>query len=89
MATRIDLRGGGMVIVEKSTEVARLTKTDLLLSRNEADITTKFKVPSGVRTHAYYFNEDILGGGWECISGPLGIPRPQPGDWPSAQRERR
>lgn len=88
MVTQIDLRGGGIVITEKAREVARLTKTDLLLSRNEADITAKFKLPPGVRTHVYYFNEDILGGGWECISGPLGIPRPQPGDWPSTQRGR-
>lgn len=88
MASTVDLRGGKLVIVEGKQEVARLTTTDLLLARNGDDITAKFKIPPGVRKHVYYFNEDRALGGWECISGPLGIPQPQPGDWPSAQRGR-
>lgn len=85
MPTKIDLRRGELIISEKGVVVAKLTKADLLLSRNEADITAKLKVPPGVRKQVYYFHEDPLGG-WECISGPVGLPRPQAGDWPSAER---
>lgn len=84
MASKIDLRDGRVIIADKQGEVGRLSKSDVILARDEKDIQAKLTVRSS-GGQVYYFHYDTLGGGWECISGPKGLPRPQSGDWPSAQ----
>lgn len=88
MATRVDLRGGEIVLSDKLGEVGRVSKVDVMLARNEADILAKLTERQGQDGQTYYFNFDVLFGGWECINGPKGLARPQADDWPSAQRGR-
>ena len=85
MASKIDLRGGKILIADKHGEVGRLSKADVMLARDEKDILARLTIRSS-GGQAYYFHYDTLGGGWECISGPKGLARPQASDWPSAQR---
>ena len=85
MASRIDLRDGKILIANERGEIGRLSKADVMLARDEKDILAKLTIRSS-GGQAYYFHYDTLGGGWECISGPKGLPRPQAGDWPSAAR---
>lgn len=86
MASKIDLRDGKILIADKHGEIGRLSKADVILARDEKDIQAKLTVRSSGE-QVYYFHYDTLGGGWECISGPRGLPRPQAGDWPSAARQ--
>ena len=86
MASRVDLRDGKIEVDDRQGSVGRLSKTDVLLSRDERDIISKFVTRT--KSQVYYFHYDTLSAGWECISGPTGMPRPQASDWPSAQRAR-
>ena len=85
MPSGIDLRGGQVVISEKDRR-AELSKAELLLSRDSKDVNNLVIAKFGRTTNqVYYFHRDILADGWECISGPKGLAKPQVADWPSAQ----
>lgn len=82
MANKVDLRDG-FIVVGDSRRAQTISKTDVKLARNEADLLAKL---TDDPLRVYYFNYDVLFDSWECVSGPKGLPRPQPSDWPSVQR---
>ena len=88
MASKVELRDGSVSIGEKGIGVT-LSKVDLLLSRDSKDVNALIVSKLGHEPkQVYYFQRDLLSGGFECISGPRGMREPSSGDWPSANRGR-
>lgn len=85
----IDL-SNGKVVIKQGERVIELSKAETLLSRDTKDVNRLLTTKLGhTPTQTYYFNRDTLYDAWECISGPLGLKEPLPGDWPSTERSRK